>query len=101
MKFKIKADFQDNLNAILRNCGYHLHPKYENSYIKRISNNGFYPRWHLYFEKKKDCLEFNLHLDQKKTSYKGYTAHSGEYEESIVKSEAKRIIQILSKYTKK
>lgn len=97
MKFQIQADFKENLDVVLRNCGYHLHPRYENSYIRRLSNIGFYPRWHLYFEKNNNFYEFDLHLDQKKTSYDGQTAHSGDYDDINVKNEIKRILNIMSK----
>ncbi|HNZ86395.1 MAG TPA: hypothetical protein PLD95_01800 [bacterium] len=98
MKFQVKAEFKENLNTILRDCGYHLHPRYENSYIRRLSNIGFYPRWHLYFKKNKDLHEFDLHLDQKKASYKGHTAHSGDYDDENVNKEIKRILNVMSKY---
>jgi hypothetical protein len=98
MKFKITADFKENLNTILRSCGYHLHPKYENSYIRRLSNIAFYPRWHLYFEKNNNFYEFDLHLDQKKASYEGQTAHSGDYNDENVNQEIKRILNIMSKH---
>lgn len=98
MQLKIKANFKENLDQILRDCGYRLHPKYENSYIKRLSSTNFYPRWHLYIENKNNIYYFNLHLDQKKASYEGQKAHSGDYEDNIVKEEAKRIIGILKKY---
>ncbi len=101
MRFKIKANFKENLNNIFRACGYRLHPKYEDSYIRRLSSTGFYPRWHLYFKKNKEILEFDLHLDQKKESYGGHTAHSGEYEDYIVTNEAKRIISIMSSFVDK
>lgn len=98
MKFKITANFKENLNTVLRYCGYHLHPRYENSYIRRLSNVGFYPRWHLYFDKNEDFYEFDLHIDQKKTSYDGQTAHSGDYDNENVNQEIKRILNIMSKH---
>ncbi len=100
MKFKIKANFNENINTILNECGYRLHPKYADSYLRSISRE-FYPRWHLYIKNEKDVIEFNLHIDQKKASYEGTTAHSGEYDDGIIKEEAKRIISILSKHVAK
>jgi len=97
MKFQIKADFKENLDVILKKCGYFLHPRYENSYIRRLSNIGFYPRWHLYFGKNNDYYDFDLHLDQKSASYDGQIAHSGDYYDLNVKNEIKRIINIMSK----
>lgn len=98
MKFKIKVELKKNIVSLLRDCGYRLHPKYEDSYIRPISNVGFYPRWHLYLKNEKNIYIFNLHLDQKKASYRGQTAHSGDYNEEIVKAEAKRIINSIVKY---
>lgn len=56
-----------------------------------------YPRFHLYLKNQEDVLEFNLHLDQKKPSYQGQTAHSGEYDGALVEMEKQRIEQILTK----
>lgn len=53
------------------------------SYVKRLSRD-FYPRLHLYVKKYPDNYVFDLHLDQKKASYEGHSAHSGEYEGEIV-----------------
>jgi hypothetical protein len=100
MNFKIKANFDENLNTILQECGYRLHPKYGDSYIRSISRE-FYPRWHLYIKNNNDIIEFSIHIDQKKVSYKGTTAHSGEYDDAIIKDEAKRIISFLSKHVVK
>lgn len=100
MKFKVKMSLKRNIVDILRNCGYRLHPKFEDSYIRRLSRISFYPRWHLYISNKNDIYAFNLHLDQKKASYKGQTAHSGDYDDDLVKEEAKRIINLIVKYNK-
>ena len=98
MKFKVKADFKDNMDVVFKDCGYHFHPKFEDSYIKRLSKISYYPRWHLYFKKNQGIYEFNLHLDQKKVSYNGHTAHSGDYDDENVKIEAKRILNIMKKH---
>lgn len=100
MDFKVKVSLGKNINDILRDCGYRLHPKYEDSYIKRLSNTSFYPRWHLYLKENENIYSFSLHLDQKKVSYKGQTAHSGDYNEDIIEKEAERIINILSQNKK-
>ncbi len=59
--------------------------------------NANYPRFHLFIKesKEKDRLAFSLHLDQKRPSYSGSSAHSGEYEGGLVKSEAERIKKII------
>ena len=56
-----------------------------------------YPHFHIYAkeDKKQGIVLLNLHLDQKKPSYKGALAHSGEYEGPIVEQETERIKRIL------
>ena len=100
MQFRVKINLKDNVVNILRKCNYRLHPKYEDSYIRCLSSSGLYPRWHLYLEKNGDIYNFKLHLDQKKISYKGQSAHSGDYDDDLLKQEAKRIINLLVKYNK-
>lgn len=100
MRFKIKMSLQKNFVDLLRDCGYRPHPKDQKSYIRPVTNKGFYPRWHLYLKEKDGIYIFNLHLDQKKVSYKNQTAHSGDYDEEIVKKEAQRIINLIVKYNK-
>lgn len=62
----------------------------EFNFVRSISDNN-YPRFHLYVKKEKDALIFNLHLDQKRPSYEGAVAHSGEYDGELVEQEAERI----------
>jgi len=50
----------------------------EMSFIKRVSSAD-YPRFHIYVKESSGEAEINLHLDQKKASYPGSWAHSGEY----------------------
>lgn len=56
-----------------------------------------YPRFHLYIKegKEKNTFLFNLHLDQKKPSYQGSRAHSGEHEGALIKQEVTRIKKII------
>jgi hypothetical protein len=100
MKFKVKVELKKNIVGLLRDCGYRLHPKYEDSYIRPVTNSGFYPRWHLYLDNEDDIYTFKLHLDQKNVSYAGQIAHSGDYDDDLVKEEAKRIISLIVKYNK-
>ena len=53
--------------------------------------------FHIYLEEDDPDLILNLHLDQKRPSYEGATAHSGEYEGKIIEDEIERIKQILKK----
>ena len=70
----------------------------EMSFVKRIGG-GDYPRFHIYVKMiGYTKAEINLHLDQKKTSYEGSTAHSGEYaNESWVAREVEIIKQAFEK----
>jgi hypothetical protein len=98
MKFTLKNPAEENIYNLLRKVGYHLTEKGEKKskliFIRPPNRNG-YPRFHLYIKLQRENLLFNLHLDQKKPSYKGVPAHSGEYEGEIVENEAERIKQSL------
>lgn len=91
----------DYARNLLRKCGYAAFedPRTnEFSYVRRLSGD-FYPRFHAYAEEKDEKLVINIHLDQKKPSYKGADhMHSGEYEGATVEKEAawlKEQIEIL------
>lgn len=91
MKFKIKNP-RDNILSSARKSGYFPKrgPEKETSFVRQLLGRD-YPRFHLYIKEGKDGFVFNLHLDQKKPSYEGSHAHSGEYEGDLVEKEAKRI----------
>jgi hypothetical protein len=77
---------KDSPLNILRRAGYAFLGRNEQtgemSFVKRVGNAD-YPRFHIYVKTdKKGGAEINLHLDQKKASYKGAIAHSGEYDEN-------------------
>lgn len=85
MRFIIEKSLDSPLN-VLRRSGYAFLRKDERtgelSFVKRVSG-GDYPRFHVYASQDiKGSVRINLHLDQKKASYEGATAHSGEYESS-------------------
>jgi len=68
----------------------------EGSFVKRLAGAD-YPRFHVYAKKEGDNLIVNLHLDQKKPSYGGQTAHSGEYQDSeVLQKEAEYIKKVIS-----
>lgn len=67
----------------------------ETSYVRRLSRNGFYPRFHVYLKERDGGFTVSLHLDQKKPSYGVGHAHSGEYEGSTVELEAERITEAI------
>jgi hypothetical protein len=54
-----------------------------------------YPRFHIYLRVMGDKYIISLHLDQKKPSYEGSHAHSGEYEGPVVRDEESRIRSVL------
>ena len=54
-----------------------------------------YPRFHIYAKEEGGKIVFNLHLDQKKPSYQGSPAHSGEYEGELIEKEAERIKELI------
>ncbi|MDD2753194.1 MAG: hypothetical protein PHT44_01110 [Candidatus Portnoybacteria bacterium] len=82
MKLIFDKPRENAVNA-LRRAGYSFLRKDEQtgemSFTKRIGNAD-YPRFHIYTRTSpRGSIEVNLHLDQKKASYEGTTAHSGEY----------------------
>ncbi|MFA6409965.1 MAG: hypothetical protein WCW26_00100 [Candidatus Buchananbacteria bacterium] len=94
MRIVLPFDFQVNFRNFLQRAGYteinDYHTK-KTSYVKRLSRD-YYPRFHVYLETDKDNRQIlNLHLDQKKPSYQGSSAHSGEYDSELVKNEAAMI----------
>lgn len=91
MKFKFEKP-KDNLSNIFRKLGYIPRGKEGLRHL----NGGNYPRFHLFILEEKDFLIFNLHLDQKKPSYSGTNAHSGEYEGEAIQKEVERIKNILT-----
>lgn len=106
MKTTIKNNSGKNIINIMREAGYtpearphrgrHLAKKNlktaEQSFV-RILQGVPYPRFHVYLNEDQRTQEVfvNLHLDQKQPSYKGASAHSGEYEGDIIEQELKRI----------
>ena len=92
MEFQIK-DIKDNIHNIARSIGYLiLEAKSPNEYnmVRKLTGE-HYPRFHIYVKQRGEYLDFSLHLDQKKPSYAGSHAHSGEYEGLVVEQEADRI----------
>lgn len=93
MRIKI-SNILIGADKLVKRCGYAemRNKDGEVSYVRRL--RGYqYPRFHIYLEN--DFI--NLHLDQKEPSYKGASAHSGEYDGEVVEKEAERIKQIIKK----
>ena len=65
-------------------------------FVRRLAGMD-YPRFHIYSHIEDDSagssqvLVINLHLDQKKPSYEGASAHGGEYSGDLIKEELERI----------
>jgi hypothetical protein len=95
MKFVVEKE-KENILVLVRRLGYRplSNERSEFSCVKTLTRQN-YPRFHLYVKEGKGKIIFNLHLDQKKPSYAGASAHSGEYNGEIIESEAQRIINLL------
>jgi len=75
---------KDSVVNVLRRLGYSFQHRVdetgEMSFIK-LMGGWNYPRFHIYAKQPGfGKVEINLHIDQKKASYEGTSAHSGEYE---------------------
>lgn len=95
MKFEITLK-RGSISSFFRDCGYMplgLDPKTQDLVFAKSLASGRYPRFHIYCKTNPGSFVFsaNLHLDQKQPSYKGVSAHSGEYDGTLLESEAKRI----------
>jgi len=93
MKFAIKNTHRENTITLMRRVGY----RFVNSSFIRSLVRGGYPRFHIYIKEGQDKLVFNLHLDQKRSIYRGATAHSGDYDGPAIEQEAQRVKQVLIK----
>ena len=92
-------NFNKNILVFARDCGYQpiLRTSSGELNCARSLRGKDYPRFHCYMKADGRALSINLHLDQKKPSYEGASAHSGEYEGEVVEEEAKRIRAIAGK----
>ena len=86
---------------LLRRTGYAMqqNQKGEINFVRRI-HGADYPRFHLYVNKEDPgkLIEMALHLDEKKPTYEGQSAHSGEYEGEIIEQERDRILNTISNF---
>ena len=98
MTIVIKKNFTENSRNLMRDCGYleifdRKTGKF--SFVRKLRGD-FYPRFHVYINKEgAGLLQLNMHLDMKKPTYEGFTAHSGEYDGDLVSNEGARIRGIL------
>lgn len=96
MNFTIKNS-SDNLNTAMRRIGYHpikWSDRGELNCVRPLMGQD-YPRFHAYVKEEMGLFKISLHLDQKRPSYEGATAHGGDYDSKIVQEEAQRIQGIL------
>lgn len=93
MKILIENIHQANIRNLLKRAGYHEfydRNTGKTSFSRRLTRD-HYPRFHIYSEERSGQYFLNLHLDQKKASYRGHTAHSGEYDSDLVAKEGDRL----------
>jgi hypothetical protein len=98
MKLVIKLSGK-TLYETMRTCGYspgYGEAKRTEFVFQRLITGRPYPKFHIYasLNAEKKTASLNLHLDQKQPSYKGFSAHSGEYSGSVVEQEVARIQNI-------
>lgn len=94
MKIKINKKNDLDIVKLIKRCGYAEFKDRQSGQTSFIHRLGpyFYPRFHIYIQKEtKNEITLNLHLDQKRPSYPGCPAHSGEYTGQTVEEEAERI----------
>lgn len=99
MKILIKNINEHPANA-LRRAGYHFERRHQDTgeiSAARTLGAGGFPRLHAYSKLIGRDLQINLHLDQKRPSYSGTSAHGGEYAGKIIEQEAARIKSILER----
>ena len=95
MTFKIFQS-EESVQTLIRRIGYRplgRAPEGELNCVRPLGSD--YPRFHIYLREEGDLFTFNLHLDQKKPSYAGVAAHSGEYDGETVRAEMLRIQEII------
>lgn len=94
MKIKINKKDGVDIVKLIKRCGYAEFKDRQSGQTSFTHRLGpyFYPRFHLYINRENDKeIILTLHLDQKRPSYNGCPAHSGEYEGELVEKEAERI----------
>ena len=97
MELKLEKP-NETMATLAKKIGYRIQgfdEKEEYNMVKPLAPNG-YPRFHIYARKNEGTFHISLHLDQKRASYEGSFAHSGEYDGDVVEKEAKKIINTLN-----
>ncbi len=94
MRINFPFGFSANQRNFMRRAGYAAFNDPNTgviSYTRRLSRD-YYPRFHAYLSQDRDLKQFiNLHLDQKKPSYAGSSAHNAEYDGEVLTQESNRL----------
>jgi len=92
MQFLLKTERPESIQNLMRRIQYHYLGERDGqlSFSKPLGQNP-YPRFHIYLKQDSTEIRVNIHLDQKKASYEGTTAHSGEYDGPLIEKEIERI----------
>lgn len=99
MKLTVQKKYLSELpeNFIRQKASYahiHSHHTGHDSYVRRLSRD-HYPRLHMYIKDIGDSVIFDLHLDQKQTSYQGARSHNAEHSGAVVEAEMARLKDLL------
>ncbi len=96
MKIKISKNTKIDPVRVIRKAGYGLIKNRggEVAFARHFDRAAF-PRFHLYLEDEGENWSLNLHLDQRAPIYPGVSAHSGEYDGTVVEKEIDRIKQLI------
>ena len=98
MKLEISNNrINEHPEQFLRRAGYGFirdRQRGKESFVRRLGS-GHYPRLHMYVKQIKDNIIFDLHIDQKQTSYAGQHMHNAEYDGPVVEKEMNRLRSLL------
>ncbi|MBI5037113.1 MAG: hypothetical protein HZC01_00170 [Candidatus Kerfeldbacteria bacterium] len=92
MEIRLTGTLPENLKVLMGRLGYHenRNRQGDTSFIRRLHSLG-YPRFHIYPHTTRSGVSLKLHYDEKRPSYAGSHAHSGQYDGDLVLAEAERI----------
>lgn len=88
-----KSSMKENPVQFMRTAGYIFKRGIvgeEMSFERPLETSGF-PKFHIYLTEDQANIFINIHLDQKRPSYAGAHAHSGEYDGDLLAEEITRI----------
>lgn len=93
MKAIFKQQPTHRATVFMRTAGYapYTNREGDESFVRRASGGGEFPRFHVYVEESKQPMTLSIHIDQKGHTYEGSRAHSGEYLGQAIADELARI----------